>query len=251
MTITYDDIIKCLCDKKTNFYTNLNIMKEVSEFKYFTDIFDNTFYRYGIYQYDNNYTNISFISSILYCIDPNYFIIPKDDLFQKINKMKLTNHFDIVHNLKINIIVFDFKDNNIKSIYEGEYFDPFIETIFLANYDNYWEPIINKENKTFSYVSNKSNIFKHKILTSDISYIDNSKIFTLNDNIEDIMKNKLGVDNNLFTTKSKVYENLTKSKLNKMKKEDIIEIINDLNLEIKNIKPTKKDLINIIFNEEN
>ena len=248
MTITYDDIIKCLCKKKTNFYTNLNIMKDGSEFDCFNDIFDNTFYRYGIYQYDNNYTNISFISSILYCIDPNYFIITKDDLFKKINEMKLLNDFEIIHNLKVNIIIFDFKNNDIKSIYEDDYFNPFIETIFLYNYDNYWEPIICKENKTFSYVSNKSNVLKHKILSSNISYIDNSKIFTLNDNIDDIMKYHLGIDNNLFTTKSKVYENLTKSKLNKMKKEEIIEIINDLNLEIKNIKPTKKDLINIIFN---
>lgn len=249
MTITYDDIINSLCNKKTNFYTNLNIMKYASEFDKFNNIFDNSFYRYGIYQYNDEYSNISFISSILYCIDPNYFIMSKDDLFSKINQMKLNSDFDIVKNLKINIIIFDFKNNKIKSLYDGEYFNPFVETVLLANNDNYWEPICCKENKTFSYISNKSNVFKHKILTEKIEYIDNTKDFILNDNIDEIMTETFGTENNLFTTKNKVYENLTKSKLNKMKKEEIIEIINDLNLEIKNIKPTKKDLINIIFNK--
>ena len=68
MIITYNDILSTLC-KNNNFSTKLNIMKFSDEFEYFGDIFNDNFYRYGIYTYDDNYNNISFISSILYCLD--------------------------------------------------------------------------------------------------------------------------------------------------------------------------------------
>ena len=139
MSITYNDIISVLCKNNNKFSTKLNIMRFVDQFSCFKDIFDNNFYRYGIHIYDNEYQNISFLSSILYCIDENYNIEDKFVLFSKINKIKelVKNKFDITNHLNINIIIFDFKTENIKSLYSGDYLNPYKETIFLANYEDY------------------------------------------------------------------------------------------------------------------
>lgn len=253
MSITYDDIISVLCNNNNKFSTKLNIMKFVEEFSCFKDIFTNDFYRYGIHIYDNEYKNISFLSSVLYCIEDNYSYITKNELFERINQISkhINGDYDIVNHLNLNIIVFDFKENLIKSIYPGEYLNPYRETIFLAKYEKYWEPICSKDYKLFNITLSKCNIIKNKILSSYISYIDNSKIYSLNDNINEILDETFGeVSNNdeSFTTKNTIYSNLTKNKLNKMTKNDILQIIDDLNIDISYLKkPTKVVLINLIL----
>ena len=254
MSITYNDIISILCNNNNKFSTQLNIMKFVDQFSCFKNIFTNEFYRYGIHIYDNEYKNISFLSSVLYCIDDNYNYIDKNILFNKIKEISniLENTFDIVNKLNINVIVFDFKNEKIKTIYDGEYFNPYKETILLANYEKYWEPICCKDNKLFNITLSKCNILKNKILNSDISYIDNTKIYVLNDNLNEILEEKFGIiesNDESFTTKNTIYSNLTKNKLNKMNKNDILQIIDDLNIEISSLKkPTKTTLIELILN---
>tara|TARA_B100001121_G_scaffold308569_1_gene332987 strand:+ start:4062 stop:4832 length:771 start_codon:yes stop_codon:yes gene_type:complete len=255
MSITYNDIISILCNNNNNkFSTQLNIMKFVDQFSCFKNIFTNEFYRYGIHIYDNEYKNISFLSSVLYCIDDNYNYIDKTILFDKIKEISnnLENIFDIVNKLNVNIIVFDFKNEKIKTIYDGDYFNPYKETIFLANYEKYWEPICCKEHKLFNITLSKCNILKNKILNSDIIYIDNTKIYVLNDNLNEILEDKFGIiesNDESFTTKNTIYSNLTKNKLNKMNKNDILQIIDDLNIEISSLKkPTKTTLIELILN---
>lgn len=254
MSITYNDIISILCNNNNKFSTKLNIMKFVDQFTCFKNIFTNDFYRYGIQIYDNEYKNISFLSSILYCIDSNYNYTDKSILFNKINKIndQLKNSFDIINKLNLNIIVFDFKNEKIKSIYEGEYLNPYKETIFLANYEKYWEPICCKDYKSFNITLSKNNILKNKVLSNEISYIDESKLYVLNDNLNEILEDKFGIiENNeeSFTTKNTIYSNLTKNKLNKMNKNDILQIIDDLNIDISSLKkPTKTILIELILN---
>jgi hypothetical protein len=99
----------------------------------------------------------------------------------------------------------------------------------------------------YSYVSPKINIFKNKILNKLIENND----FVLNDNIDYICDNSFEkvIDDNIpFTTQNNIHQNLSKSKLNKMKKDEIIQLIDDLNLCITKLKPTKNDLINVILN---
>ena len=253
MSITYNDIISVLCNNNDKFSTKLNIMKFVDQFNCFKNIFSNDFYRYGIHIYDDEYKNISFLSSILYCLDENYCYIEKSSLFMKIKEISdnIENNFDIVKKLNLNIMVFDFKNEKIKSIYDGEYLNPYKETIFLANYEKYWEPICSKDYKLFNITLSKCNILKNKILNNEISYIDDSKIFLLNDNINEILDDTFGeVTNNdeSFTTKNTIYSNLTKNKLIKMNKNDILQIIDDLNIDISGLKkPTKNILINLIL----
>jgi hypothetical protein len=252
MSITYDDIISILCNNNT-FSTKLNIMKFVEQFKCFKDIFTEEFYRYGIHIYDNEYKNISFLSSILYCIDENYSYTDKNILFDKITQIRNTikDNYDIVNHLNFNIIVFDFKDECIKTIYSGDYLNPYKEIIFLSNYDKYWEPICCKDFKTFNINLSKCNIIKNKILSSNISYIDDSKIYMINDNLTEILEETFGEVLNIdesFTTKNTIYSNLTQNKLNKMTKNDILQIIDDLNIDINSLKkPTKTILINLIL----
>lgn len=255
MSITYDNIISVLCNNDNNFSTKLNIMKFVDQFNCFKSIFNNDFYRYGVHIYDNDYKNISFLSSILYCLDDNYSYMDNNDLFDKIKNIsnEIKSDYNIVNYLNLNIIVFDFKNDKIKSIYNGDYFNPYKETLLLANYEKYWEPICCKDYKTFNINLSKCNIIKNKILSNDISYIDDTKLYMLNDNFNEIVENTFGVVTNndeSFITKNTMYSNLTKNKLNKMNKNDILQIIHDLNIDISGLKkPTKIVLIEMILNK--
>lgn len=248
MSITYDLIIKTLCSEKeiNPFITKKNMIKYSSDFISFKDIFDETFYRYG------NESKLSLWISILFIIKDNFFTISSDDINSEAKYMhkNIINLDSLCEQIKINIIVFDFKNNDMKYHYHGEYFNPWIDTIFLAKYDDLWEPICCNDTKMFSYVSPKVNIFKNKILNKLIENND----FVLNDNIDYICENTLEYvessinDNIPFTTQNNIHQNLSKSKLNKMKKDEIIQLIDDLNLNITKLKPTKNDLISVILN---
>jgi hypothetical protein len=244
MSITYDLIIKTLCSKKEEnpFITKKNMMKYSNDFIFFKELFDDSFYRYGVGQ------QYSLWVSILYIIKDNYFTINHNDIIREAEY--LNNNFKSLENfcdkIKLNFIIFDFKENNVDCIFNGEYFNPWVETIFLSKYDNFWEPICCNENKTFSYTSPKVNILKNKVLPNildKINFVDDFDYIIKNTiDINDII-----VDNDTFTTHNSIQQNLSKSKLNKMKKEDILQLIDDLNLSVTKLKPTKKDLINVIM----
>ena len=54
--------------------------------------------------------------------------------------------------MNLNILVFNFKNKSIEAIYNGEYFNPYKYTVLLANYEDYWEPIIGKETGLFNLI---------------------------------------------------------------------------------------------------
>ena len=301
MEISYDTILKILLGKDDSnpFFNKLNIIQYANEFTFFSELFDSTFYRYGIHQMDDNKNNISFWSSLLFCFDTKYFSKVSSDILSDIVRFKTNmiedlkstftktsnyiqdnttfdNLRDIIKNnktknnifleivveyLKVNLLIFDFKDNTISSVYYSDFFNPWRPTIFLANYDDYWEPICSDEVKLFSFSSAKVNILKNKILCSDITYFGNLKEFNINDNlieiidiehlVNDMDDNSDTLSENMFTTQKNLTKNLTKNKLNKMKKEDILELITELNLKVQFPKPTKKTLIGIICSHKN
>jgi hypothetical protein len=139
MSITYDLIIKTLCsEKETNpFITKKNMIKYSSDFINFKDIFDETFYRYG------NESKLSLWVSILFIIKDNYFTISPDDINSEAKYMykNIKDLKTLCDKVKINIIIFDFKNNDIDYHYHGDFFNPWFQTIFLAKYDDLWEPI--------------------------------------------------------------------------------------------------------------
>ncbi len=253
--LTYDIIIKYLMPVVNTFSLHPNIILKSSDFTFFNKIFDETFYRYGINTLDSE--NISLISSILFCIDDNYNNIA-------VNQMKNiitieSNVKDCVKELNINIIIFDFKNNKISSEYFGDYFNPWRPTILLANYDDYYEPIITKECKIFSFTSYKSNILKNNILNQPIYKYNTEELININDNFKEILEienlckksdknlesNDL-ISNEIFTSFNEDIPN--RNKLDRMKKDELLLLCNKLNKPIVISRPTKKDLIELILN---
>lgn len=239
MSITYETIIKVLCEKNIIFSNNINIMKYADEFEIFNNIFDNTFYKYGVYKYDNNNIDISLWTSILFLIHDNYYLLTKEDVINNSLVLKDSNKNinDLVKNININIIIFDFLNNKIIPYY-NEYFNPYKSTLFIAKYNEEYEPIACNDTKYFGYNFPKISIFK-KIIFEEIDNI------IINDSLNDIVK-EFNKEDDLFISQSNIQQNLTRSKINKMKKDELISLLNDLNIEITINKPTKKDLIGLL-----
>jgi len=231
--ITYETIIEYLSPITNTFSNQQNITQYSPEFKYFNNIFDQTFYRYGIINTSNN-INVSLENSIMYCLDTD--VKPDPDLW------------DISNNIHINIIIFDFKNNMIYATYFGDFFNPWRPTIFLANYNQWWEPIVTNETKIFSFSSNKSIILKTKILSNNgvIKKYNSMDEVQINDNFNEILEIDQFCNNNDTFVNNTTF---SKNKLEKMKKDELVQIINNMNIIIPMAKPTKKDLIQIICKE--
>lgn len=290
MEINYDIIIKYLSNDttKTNIFTNKKHILTYSD-KFpnkFIEILQNKFYKYGITIVDNNNINISFYSSLLTLLNKKFIsftqdeeinyinnfknfinekiktFIPSENLKlylekNKLNKKDLSNNIDvyyiqtIVEILDINLLILDFLNNEIFIVYPDAECNPWKPTIILANYNNFWEPIIYdiKSKRTF----NINDIYLKKILyETDIKYYNSkliNKYFILNDNLKEIV-NKIIPDE---TTKSldtfvkintQSYDTTT---LNKITKAELSDICKLKNLKI-NTKMVKKELIDLILN---
>ena len=258
--ITYELIIKYLTKKKNIFITepyqnNNNFLN-----KYTTILTDN-YYRYGVISYDNNKNNISFWCSILILLKEDYLMSNNDftviteyknklienhnkkisNFLKKYEKNDFREYFKlnpdiiiiqyIVDILNINIIIFDFLQNNIYAVYKNNTMDPFIDTILIANYNKFWEPIMTNNKKIFNY---NDDIIKN-ILNENIKYYSYENI------------DKTFSYNNINANdKKKDSKPVTINKLDKTKKEELIKI-----LELNNIqypkKNTNKQLIELII----
>lgn len=240
-TITYETIIQYLMPKQNIFSLQPNIIMKASEFSAFKDIFDDVFYRIGI---TNSYMgkNISLQNSIMYCIDSQY---NNKDIENIINTIP-DDIEKIVKDLKINIFIFDFKNHIIECVHYGDYMNPWRPSIYLARYDEWWEPIIIKDVRIFSFSSPRANILKHNILNMEVYRYNTKDNIIINDNFNEIMTLEGFIKNtdseDLFIAPIIP----TRGKLDKMKKDDLIILCNTLNKIINISKPTKKDLIDII-----
>ncbi len=238
--LTYEIIVKHLMPAVNNFSLQSNLIMNCKDFQYFGNLFDDTFYRYGVN------TKLSLKNSILFCLDKNYHNLSEE----YINNTLSDNIKTIVNDLEMNIIIFDFKNNKITSEYFGDFFNPWRPTIYLANYEEWWEPIVSKDIKIFSFSSSKANILKNNILLENISIRSSDEPITINDNFQEIISiegyNEADNQNELDPFISP--EVPTKNKLDKMKKDELIALCNTLNKVITISKPTKKDLIELIIN---
>jgi len=233
--ITYETILNELSPKINTFSSQMNIMLMSSKFTHFTEIFDNNFYRYGI-QTMSNSKNVSLKNSINYCLDSSV----------ELPNLQSSDLWEISNSIHINILIFDFKNNKIFATYYGDFFNPWRPTIYLANYDDMWEPIVSNESKVFSISSYKSNILKKKILILDINKYNSTDKITINDNFNEILELE-----QLINTNDTFINNTTfsKNKLEKMKKDELLQIISNMNINTPLTKLTKKDLIKIICKE--
>lgn len=168
----------------------------------------------------------------------------------------------IVNSIDINFIIFDFKSINIYTIYNGLKMNPYKSILMFAKYNNYWEPIMIIKDKTniqkcFNY---NDNVIKKILDSNDISYYENHKeysIMTLQDVIkleknnfckkdtkhkepdEDIFVNPIEIKND--------YKLLNKTKLTKMKMDEVNKLIEELNIDLPEKKPNKSGLIELIL----
>lgn len=222
MEINYETIIKYLANNKPkeeqkiisqkNIYTYLKTIPSK-----FQELFCDKTYKYGITIYDNDNNNISFWTSLLTLFDSK-FIVPfnddellivnnfKKELIEKyptkynIPKNEISNRLNlepdyiliqyIVDLLDINMIIFDFKENNIYALYKNYIMNPLKPTYMFSYNDALWEPImINTVKLIIRDFSYNDNVIK-KILAEDIKYYENKKEFLVNDNINVIIENE-------------------------------------------------------------
>ena len=302
MNITYNTIIEYLVNNKenNNFSIKKNLLKYSSEFPdNFKQYFGEKFFRYGIQVYDNEQNNISLYSSIFHLLNKKFLLLDKIDQIKYIYEMKdniknylrknyknfpLKSKFnkifsiDVLNSNKfnpllleifcytfnINIIVFDYENNDVTVAFDGNYLNKWKPTLFLAKMKNFWEPIYNENNKIFRYNNTIKNIledidsyFSSSYLEKDLIIIDNiNEILEMEndecneDEDEDNNKdteNYKKTDNKLFVNQGILKLNIKKSKLNKMKKEKIIELIEEYNLNISVKGLNKKNIIEKII----
>ena len=290
--ITYDMILKYLTKDKHIFITDKHNCN-YNFFNKFKTILTNEYYRYGIITFDYKKNNISFWASLLTLLNDDYLINIDDlSLITEYKNSLIDNHSKKISNflkkyekndfreyfklnpdiiiiqyvvdiLNINIIIIDLHQEleNIYVVYKNDIMNPFNDTIILANYQNYWEPIMKSDKKKFNY---NDDIIK-TILNEDIKYYSQEnvgKIFSYSINTDIKKKNKsinisinsqnssdlpednLVKDSETVTTDIKI--NTTKSKLERTKKEDLIKILVSFNIEYPK-KNTNNELIDLII----
>jgi hypothetical protein len=279
MEITYDLIIKYLCNnpKLNNFITQKNIFTYATDFPIkFKNFLNDKFYRYGITVYNNENENISFWSSILTLIDPE-FLIPYDNdelimisafktqLLEKYKKSEndknlIKENFKkpdtlvlqhLVNIININLIIFDFEKEEIYAVYDDEIMNPWKPSLLLAKHTEYWEPIMHLKNGEIQRLFDYNDIFFKKILCGDII----KQPFNYIINIADVVKfeknkHKISDNENDNTDINNKYKSYTLSKLNKLKISDLSDIMIELKIDII-IKPKKAELVKLIADKLN
>ena len=307
--------------KETNtFQTQKNIYTYATTFpNVFKELFTDKFYRYGITTHDNEHNNISFWSSVLSVLDKNFLIPYSLDEISMINQFKtqITDLFDktklsdfikkldkndmrerfklnpditvmqyIADTLDINFWIFDFKSEKINVVYSKDIMNPWKQSVFLANYDIYWEPIMCLKSKgtVTRLFDNNHSIFKKLLCLDNIKYLESETIgkeYIYIDNISDVIKQeklKLKIevkelliesddesesDSSVHTEnsddESKKYfikadeldefKKLNKTKMTKMKVAELVDITKKLNIVIAKKNPTKAVLMESILNK--
>jgi len=302
------------------FQTQKNIYTYATTFPdIFKELFTDKFYRYGITTHDNDHNNISFWSSVLSVLDKNFLIPYSLDEISMINQFKtqLTDLFDktklsdfikkldkndmrerfklnpditimqyIADTLDINFWIFDFKSEKINVVYSKDIMNPWKQSVFLANYDICWEPIMCLKSKgsVTRLFDNNHSIFKKLLCLDNIKYLESETIgkeYIYIDNISDVIKqeklklkievkelliesdNESESDSSVHTEnsddESKKYfikadeldefKKLNKTKMTKMKVAELVDITKKLNIVITKKNPTKAVLMESILNK--
>jgi uncharacterized protein (UPF0216 family) len=288
-----------------NIYTYANTWPEK-----FKELFTDKFYKYGVTVNDNEHNNISFWSSLLTLLDKS-FIIPYDtdeitlitqfksqlinahskfpvsEFIKAFDKNDIRERFKLNPEittiqyvsdiLDLNIWIFDFKTEQINIVYPKDIMNPWKQSVFLANWNLNWEPIMCVKSKgtvtrLFDY---QHNIFK-KLMGMDITYLSGETIgkeYIYYNNISDVIKlekQNLKIkdlifeedsdssvhtddeDNTKYFVKADELEEikkLNKTKINKMKVAELVELSKKLNITIGKKNPTKAVLMESILSK--
>jgi hypothetical protein len=255
--ITYDLILKYLVGNNTQSVNNvcnaINIQSDILKSNF-------EFKEYFPYKKTGVNKKNSFISSILYLIEDNYKLLSEDeqnklnDIFliqlkSKWNSLKKVNNhtniskedgfngfndkiIPIVSNiLLLNIIIIDFENNKFYINGDSEKINKNKGFILITKYKNNYEPVSDGDKKIFDFQD----------LHLDIQEIIEDKSYT----IEEILKLEGYHDNNFKVN----LDDYNKSKLNKMKKEQLMNLVEILKLNVSE-KETKNNIIELILSQK-
>lgn len=185
----------------------------------------------------------------------------------------------IVDIMDINIIIFDFESTNIYCVYHKDIMNPWKKTLLLAKYKKHWEPIMMvKQKGETERLFDFNNLAIRKILTTlnDLGYFEGDKIdkqYILNNDVYSVVqqeKNKLKIKdpepdipeinsdssvktdsevNSIFTNEDELeeFKKLNKTKLTKMRLDELNKLMIKLNIVIPTKNPTKNIIVEAIL----
>jgi len=264
MEINYNLIIKYLVTKKTTFASKKHILLSSDLFpNKFKDLFQNKFYRYGI-----NQTN-GFYNSLLTLLNKDFIMYNNDEEICEVKQITNNvhdvnvniniineNHIKYLTNLlQINILIFDFKNEEIKLVHCEDECNPYKPTILIVNYDEFYEPVMceTDNKKIFSYndpIIKKIYQLQNIKLNEDLNKLLNEFLPKKIDQdllLPDLQStNKEKLDDNQTFIKVNENKKYTEAELNKIKKEDLEKILDEKNIKIVG-KKLKKEIIKIIL----
>jgi len=147
--------------------------------------------------------------------------------------------------LNINLLIFDFKDQTIKSVYPEEIMNPWKQILLLSKYDNLWEPIMlnNSKGETQRLFDYNNQIIKKILYTNElIIYNSEDKIFSITSDINYVIENENFKINNVV-----ISDKYDLKKLKKMKLNELVDLTKELSINVSEKRPTKEILINLIL----
>ena len=285
MEINYDLIIKYLVGKNQSekpdniFTTQKNIYTYSTTWPdKFKQLFTDKFYRYGVTVNDSENNNISFWASIITLLYDEFIISYteeettiinnfKSQIIDKYSHKKLSNYIKkldkndfrerfrlcpdnnilqyVADILDINLLIFDFKDQTIKSVYPEEIMNPWKQILLLSKYDNLWEPIMlnNSKGETQRLFDYNNQIIKKILYTNElIFYNSEDKIFNITGDINYVIENENFKINNVV-----ISDKYDLKKLKKMKLNELVDLTKELLISVTEKRPTKEILINLIL----
>jgi hypothetical protein len=292
MEITYETILKYLSPKETikskkNDFLEKGIISTANNFPVkFANLLSNKFYQYGVTVIDNEKINISFWASILTLLD-NDFVVSynveenvsinnfKNKLMELYKKSKISSFMKeldktdfrerfkldpdvyvlqyIVDIMDINIIILDFKNETVHTVFKNDVMNPWKQTLLFTKNNSTWNPIMMSDQDTvklFDY----NNEYLRLLLECDPSYYEGEKInknFLIYKNINDVIKleksNIVKSEPIVIEVKEEDYKSYNKTKLTKMKINEINSLVSNMKIDITNKKTTKPILIDLIL----
>jgi hypothetical protein len=285
MEINYDLIIKYLVGKNQSekseniFTTQKNIYTYSTTWPdKFKQLFTDKFYRYGVTVNDSENNNISFWASIITLLYEEFLISYteeettiinnfKSQIIDKYNHKNLSSYIKkldkndfrerfrlcpgnnilqyVADILNINLLIFDFKDQTIKSVYPEEIMNPWKQILLLSKYDNLWEPIMlnNSKGETQRLFDYNNQIIKKILYTNElIVYNSEDKIFSITSDINYVIENENFKVNNVV-----ISDKYDLKKLKKMKLIELVDLTKELLISVTEKRPTKEILINLIL----
>lgn len=176
-------------------------------FNLYNEYFKTHIDRVGVYTFGEKNSNISLLTSILFCLDDDFCTldnseqefyiktlnkkiisdivnrnfkiknISKQMLISNLKNKKISNELDIyiyASYFNVNIFTFDFLTNNIISYFQEEEYNIYKKNIFLSKHEFQFNPLV--------YKNNNGSVFKYNSsILEDILYSSNINVFSLNE----------------------------------------------------------------------